>query len=209
MSGLGEKLRDSAVFNFSGTVTMVVDDSAFGRELTTEALRGFGVQIRYACESAQEAMEILRDHPIDLLFVDCEMPGMDGCELASWIRRSGLEPNAYVPIVMTAGHVRKSKVSAVRDCGANYLITKPFSAASLLERLIWVARDNRPFIEAGDYKGPDRRRAAPKPLKEGERRADMKARAAREAAMGLSEDEAELEAAAAELEAEVAAARGR
>lgn len=205
MSGFGEKLRDSAVFNFSGAVVMVVDDSPFSRELTAEALRGFGAQIRYACNSAEEALDIIRDHTIDLLLVDCEMPGMDGCDMVRWIRGSGLEPNAYVPIIMTAGHVRRSKVSAVRDCGANYLITKPFSAASLLERLVWVARDNRPFLETGDYKGPDRRRAKAKPLKEGERRADMIARAKREAELGLSEDEAELEAVAAELEAQVAA----
>jgi len=209
MSGYGENLRDSAVFNLTDAVTMVVDDSAFGRELTAEALRGFGVQIKYSCESAQEAMAILKDQPVDLLLVDCEMPGMDGCELVTWIRRSGLDPNAYIPIIMTAGHVRKSKLAAVRDCGANFLITKPFSAASLLERVIWVARDNRPFLEAGNYKGPDRRRTPAKPLREGERRADMIARAARDATMGLSEDESELEAAAAELEAEIAASRGR
>lgn len=208
MNGTGEKLRDSAVVNFAGAITMVVDDSAFSRELTVEALRGFGVQIRYACSSAEDAIQILRDHPVDLLLVDCEMPGLDGCELVRWVRHSGHDPNAYVPVIMTAGHVRRSKLGAVRDCGANYLITKPFSAASLLERLVWVARDNRPFIEAGDYKGPDRRRSKSKPLKEGERRADMIARAQHEAAMGLSEDEADLEAAVAELEAEVAGKRG-
>lgn len=209
MSGSSEKLRDSAVVNFSGAVTMVIDDSAFSRELTVEALRGFGVQVRYTCSSGQDAIEILRDQSVDLLLVDCEMPGLDGCELVHWVRHSGLDPNAYVPIIMTAGHVRRSKLAAVRDCGANYLITKPFSASSLLERLIWVARDNRPFIEAGDYKGPDRRRNKPKPLKEGERRADMVARARKEAELGLTEDEADLEAAVAELEAEVVANRGR
>lgn len=208
MIGSSEKLRDSAVINLTGAVTMVVDDSAFSRELTAEALRGFGVQIRYACSNGPDAIDILRDQPIDLLLVDCEMPGMDGCDLVRWIRNSGLEPNAYIPIIMTAGHVRRSKLAAVRDCGANYLITKPFSASSLLERLIWVARDNRPFLEVGDYKGPDRRRHKPKPLKEGERRADMIARARQEAELGLTDDEADLEAAVAELEAEVAA-RGR
>ena len=74
-----------------------------------------------------------------------------------WLRRSGLEPNAYAPVIMTAAHVRRSKVSEARDCGANFLITKPFSAGVLLERIVWVARDARPFLEVGDYFGPDRR----------------------------------------------------
>lgn len=175
MSSFNENLRDSAVFNFSNAVTMVIDDSPFGLDLTAEALRGFGIQVRYSCYSAAEAIDILKDHTVDLLLVDCEMPGMDGHELVRWIRNSGLEPNAFIPIIMTAGHVRKSKVGAVRDCGANYLVTKPFSAASLLERLIWVARDARPFLEVGDYKGPDRRQRDSVPRENDERRSDMTA----------------------------------
>ena len=181
MSNPGETLRESAVFNLTNAVTMVVDDSSFGLDLTTEALRGFGIQTRYSCCNAGEAMEILKDNTIDLMLVDCEMPGMDGHELVRWLRGSGLDPNAYVPVIMTAGHVRKSKVKAVRDCGANFLVTKPFSAASLLERLVWVARDTRPFLEAGDYQGPDRRLKEAEPRAEDERRADMIARAALEA----------------------------
>ncbi|HEX8471766.1 MAG TPA: response regulator [Brevundimonas sp.] len=173
MSSFNENLRESAVFNFNDAVTMVVDDSPFGLDLTAEALRGFGIQVRYSCISAADAINVLKDHTVDLLLIDCEMPGMDGHELVRWIRNSGLDPNAYVPIIMTAGHVRKSKVGAVRDCGANYLVTKPFSAASLLERLIWVARDTRPFLEVGDYRGPDRRQRDSDPRDYNERRSDM------------------------------------
>ena len=157
MSNLGESLRESAVFNLTNAVTMVVDDSGFGLDLTTEALRGFGIQTRYTCHSAGAAMDILKESTVDLILVDCEMPGMDGHELVRWLRGSRLDPNAYVPVIMTAGHVRKSKVAAVRDCGANFLVTKPFSASTLLERIVWAARDTRPFLEVGDYFGPDRR----------------------------------------------------
>lgn len=102
-------------------------------------------------------MDILKTDVVDLLVIDCEMPGMDGHELVRWLRRSALEPNAYIPVIMTAGHVRRSKVGDVRDCGANFLITKPFSVRTFLERIIWVAQDDRPFVEAGGYFGPDRR----------------------------------------------------
>lgn len=171
MSGL-EGLRDSAVINLTGAVTMVVDDSPFGLDITASALLGFGIKTRYACHSAAEAMDILKDHPIDLLVVDTEMPEMDGYELVRWLRRSGLDPNAFAPVIMTATHVRRSRVTEARDCGANFVITKPFSAASLLERIVFVARDTRPFLEVGDYFGPDRR------FREGkapgqERRADV------------------------------------
>ncbi|TAJ67064.1 response regulator [Brevundimonas sp.] len=172
MSGLGEALRESAVINLGSASTMVVDDSPFALELTAQSLMGFGIRTRHACIGAAEAMEILRDQNIDLLVVDCDMPGIDGFELVRWLRRSGLEPNAFVPVIMTAAHIRRSRVAEARDCGANFIITKPFSAATLLERIVWVSRDGRPFLEVGDYFGPDRRfRKAPAPGDE--RRVDL------------------------------------
>lgn len=172
MSALGEALRKSAVINLSGAVTMVVDDSSFALELTTQALMGFGIRPKHTCLGAAEAMEILKEQNIDLLVVDCEMPGIDGFELVRWLRRSGLEPNAFVPVIMTAAHIRRPRVADARDCGASFIITKPFSATTLLERIVWVARDGRPFLEVGDYFGPDRRfRNTPAPKEE--RRADL------------------------------------
>ena len=194
MSAIGETLRESASVNLSGAVTMVVDDSAFALELTGQALMAFGVRARHACLSVAEAKDILKEQTIDLLLVDCEMPGMDGFELVRWLRRSGLEPNAFIPVIMTAAHIRRPRVAEARDCGASFIITKPFSATTLLERIVWVGRDNRPFLEVGDYFGPDRRfRKAPVPGEE--RRADLirkreqEAAAAAEAA-GLAEGEA-------------------
>ncbi|MBU1385600.1 MAG: response regulator [Alphaproteobacteria bacterium] len=156
MGVIGETLRESAIINLTGAVTMVVDDSAFASEITCSALLGFGIKTRYSMRGAAEAIQVLKDVEIDLLVVDCEMPGMDGFELVHWLRRSG-PPNAFVPVIMTAGHIRRAMVTRGRDCGANFIITKPFSAASLLERIIWVARDGRPFLEVGEYFGPDRR----------------------------------------------------
>jgi len=179
MIAVGEALRESAIINLTGAVTMVVDDSAFSADITSSALLGFGIKTRHSMRSAAEAVEVLREVEIDLLVVDCEMPGMDGFDLVHWLRRSG-PPNAFVPVIMTAAHIRRSMVTKARDCGANFIITKPFSASSLLERIVWVARDTRPFLEVGDYFGPDRRFREDEPPGE-ERRSDVIRRAKFEA----------------------------
>ena len=179
MGSVGEALRETAIINLTGAVTMVVDDSAFSAEITTGALLGFGIRTRHSCRSAPEAMAVLGEAEVDLLVVDCEMPGMDGFELVQWLRRSG-PPNAFVPVIMTAAHIRRSMVNKARNCGANYIVTKPFSATSLLERIVWVARDNRPFLEVGEYFGPDRRFREGEPPGR-ERRSDVVRRAEFEA----------------------------
>ena len=186
MSSVGEALRETAIINLTGAVTMVVDDSPFSAEITTSALLGFGIRTKYSCRSAPDAMAILAEAEIDLLVVDCEMPGMDGFELVQWLRRSG-PPNAFVPVIMTAAHIRRSMVNKARNCGANFIVTKPFSASSLLERIVWVARDSRPFLEVGEYFGPDRRfREGTPPGKERRsdilRRVDFEAQKAAQAA---------------------------
>ena len=179
MSAVGEALRESAIINLTGAVTMVVDDSSFSADITASALLGFGIKTRHSMRSGAEAMGLLKEIEIDLLVVDCEMPGMDGFELVHWLRRSG-PPNAFVPVIMTAAHIRRSMVARARDCGAKFIITKPFSAASLLERIVWVARDSRPFLEVGDYFGPDRRFRVDEPPG-AERRSDVLRRAQFEA----------------------------
>ena len=171
MGKVGESLRESALVNLSGAVTMVVDDSNFAAEITATALLGFGIRTRHSCRSTAEAMEILDQAEIDLLVVDGEMGRDSGFEMVERLRRSG-PPNAFVPVIMTAAHIRRSMVARARDCGANFIITKPFSAATLLERIVWVARDERPFLEVGGYFGPDRRFRTTAPPGE-ERRGDV------------------------------------
>lgn len=146
----------NAIFNLGQAVVMVVDDNAFCQKLTCQALLGFGVQVRHKCSSAEEAMKLLEVSTIDLLIVDCDMPGIDGYDLVKWLRHSDLE-NAWVPIMMMSGHTRADKVTDARDCGANFILARPLAPSVFLERILWVARDSRRMLKAGGYHGPDRR----------------------------------------------------
>ena len=63
-----------------------------------------------------------------------------------------------------------------RDVGANFVVAKPLSAAVLLQRVLWVGRDRRPFVNAENYVGPDRRFKfeGPPPGTEGRRESDLR-----------------------------------
>ena len=49
-------------------------------------------------------------------------------------------------------------VFAARDCGVNVVLLRPFSAAQLLEKVMWTLGQDTPFIRSEGYVGPDRRR---------------------------------------------------
>lgn len=77
---------------------LVVDDNPSMASILADILdvKGFTV---HAANSGAEALEILRDHPIDILLTDVKMPGMNGVELCRETRKR--HPN-ITAILMTA-----------------------------------------------------------------------------------------------------------
>jgi hypothetical protein len=63
-------------------------------------------------------------------------------------------------------------IARARDCGSHITVKKPFSPLVLLERIIWVAKEGRPFLFTDRYTGPDRRFQEKEPPKGKARRQD-------------------------------------
>jgi DNA-binding response OmpR family regulator len=172
-------LSPNAIINLSRANVVVIDDNVFSQQLLMQMLQGFGVRSHAEFSSTAAAKEHLSSLPVDLIIVDCEMPEEDGYDFVRWLRRSKLEANVYAPVIMLAGHTKLSKVTKARDCGANFIVARPLAPSTLLDRIVWIARESKPYLEAGDYIGPDRRvREGQPPVGVEERRADMIAKAA-------------------------------
>jgi DNA-binding response OmpR family regulator len=73
------------------------------------------------------------------------------------VRRHADEANRFVPAIIVTGHTRISQVARARDCGAHFIIAKPITPKIILERIFWVGRETRMFIESDTYCGLDRR----------------------------------------------------
>ena len=120
-------------------------------------LRGFGLQAILSCENGAEAQELLKTNHVDLCLIEADLPDMSGADLIRWIRREQKDPLRFVPIIVLSGYTQRRMLSANRDAGANLLLKKPISAQAVFDRIAWVARTPRPYIETGAYVGPDRR----------------------------------------------------
>ena len=51
----------------------------------------------------------------------------------------------------------QGQIETARDCGASFVLIKPISARVLLDRIVWIGRAGRLFVETEGYVGPDRR----------------------------------------------------
>lgn len=165
--------RQSDRVNLSETTVLLIDDNPQSLDILSSIVQGFGVREQVRAMSAEAAKAILNRRSVDLILVDCAMPDMDGYDFVRWLRRENPEPLCMTPAVMLTGHATQAQVAKSRDCGASFIIAKPLTPAVLLQRLLWLAADQRVFVQSAGYVGPDRRvRNAGPPLGMAGRRHD-------------------------------------
>lgn len=143
--------------NLARSTVLLVDHNQKSLDMLSSIFHGFGVKQQIKCGSTAEAVGIMEMRDIDLVLIDCSMPGMDGYDFTRWLRRETAPPMRYTPVVLLTGHAAQSKVHKGRDCGASFVVTKPLTPTVLLQRILWLGADERHFVECETYVGPDRR----------------------------------------------------
>lgn len=139
---------------------LLVDDNQHMRAITSAVLQSAGVRRVREASDGTAALEILREHSIDLAIVDFNMFPLDGVEFTRLVRNSPDTANPYLPIIMMTGHSEKSRVYEARDAGVTEFVVKPITAKAILDRIQAVIIRPRPFVKTEGYFGPDRRRTS-------------------------------------------------
>jgi two-component system KDP operon response regulator KdpE len=128
---------------------LVIDDEPQITRVLRAALTAQGYDVRTA-NDPEEALEVFREWPPDLVVTDLMMPGLSGVDVTRAIRTKSGTP---VLILSVRDHER-SKVEAL-DAGADDYVTKPFSIQELLARvrahLRRAPERTTAAIEAGDF----------------------------------------------------------
>jgi signal transduction histidine kinase/DNA-binding response OmpR family regulator len=108
---------------------LVVDDSDMSLEIAASFIGMFGHDVTCA-GSGEAAVAAVAATAFDAVFMDVQMPGMDGLEATRRIR--GLPgPHARVPVVALTAQVFSNQLAACRDAGMTAHLAKPFTEASL------------------------------------------------------------------------------
>jgi two-component system sensor histidine kinase ChiS len=108
---------------------LVVDDNEDSVWITREILtrRGFEVEVAY---NGPSALELIEQNPPDLIVLDVMMPGMSGIEVLDRLRSNPKQ--AVIPVIMLTAKAQDDDVLEGYKTGADYYITKPFTAKQLL-----------------------------------------------------------------------------
>lgn len=132
--------------DYSGKKVLLVEDNELNREIATEILKSLGLKVDCAADG-MDAVEIMSSeagNQYDLIFMDIQMPKMDGYTATREIRTLNDSKKANIPIIaMTANAFDEDRKKAIK-AGMNGHIAKPIDVNVILQNL------DRIFGQNGD-----------------------------------------------------------
>ncbi len=136
---------------------LLIDDNVHMLNIVESTLRGFGARKIVRAATADVAIDYLRGG-IDIIITDYMIGGMDVLAFTRGVRRSPGTHDRFIPIILLTAHSARSRIEAARDAGVTEICCKPVTPKDLFRKLVAVIDYQRPFIQAPNYVGPDRRR---------------------------------------------------
>jgi two-component system chemotaxis response regulator CheY len=117
---------------------MVVDDVPTMRKMISGHLKQVGFKSVTEAESGESAWKLIQDgvansQPFEFIISDWDMPGMNGLELLTKIRAT--EATKKLPFLMVTADAEQTTVVTAVKAGVNNFIVKPFSVATLKEKI--------------------------------------------------------------------------
>ncbi|WP_246598834.1 chemotaxis response regulator CheY [Methylogaea oryzae] len=112
---------------------LIVDDFSTMRRIIKNLLRELGFNNVVEADDGQTALPKLHGGGIDFLVTDWNMPGMNGIDLLKAVRA---DPKlANLPVLMVTAEAKREQIVEAAQAGVNGYIIKPFTAATLKEKL--------------------------------------------------------------------------
>lgn len=112
---------------------LVVDDFSTMRRIVRNLLKELGFSNVEEAEDGAVALSRLKSGGIDFLITDWNMPNMDGLTLLQSVRADPALKS--LPVLMITAEAKKENIIAAAQAGASGYIVKPFTAATLGEKM--------------------------------------------------------------------------
>ncbi|MFT5923192.1 MAG: two-component system chemotaxis response regulator CheY [Paraglaciecola sp.] len=112
---------------------LVVDDFSTMRRIIKNLLKDLGFANIQEADDGNTALPMLQQGDFDFVVTDWNMPGMQGIDLLRAIRADA--NLKHIPVLMVTAEAKKEQIVAAAQAGVNGYVIKPFTAATLKEKL--------------------------------------------------------------------------
>ena len=137
---------------------LIVDDDHYMRKVVRAMLTALGVKHIHESSDGAAGLEAIKELNPDIVFVDWEMPTIDGLQFIRMVRSPGTFPIPDVPIILLTGHAERWRVIEAARFGVHEYLLKPVSTKALLDRIVAVLVRPRRMVQLDKYYGPEPRR---------------------------------------------------
>jgi two-component system chemotaxis response regulator CheY len=117
---------------------LIVDDFSTMRRIVRGLLKELGYNNAEEAEDGVAALALLKGAKFDFVVSDINMPNMNGFELLTQIKTD--EKLKHLPVLMVTAEARKEDIVAAAQGGAAGYIVKPFTKATLAEKLTHILK---------------------------------------------------------------------
>ncbi|MGE5328953.1 MAG: response regulator [Deltaproteobacteria bacterium] len=114
---------------------IIVEDSLMIRDLLQKALEKCGCNVCAVAKNGKEGIEIFKAHRPDIVFMDLNMPIMDGPDAIKNIKE--INPNAKIVVLSAMGDYEM--IEQVKALGVSFFIKKPFDIRDIISVLASIA----------------------------------------------------------------------
>lgn len=144
-------------YDLSGITVLILEQQSLMRDLMKQVFREFKVKNTHITDDVNVAFDTFCQTDIDLILTDWSH-GIDGMSFLKNVRQHDDSPNPYVPVIVVTANTEIDHVFKARDTGMSEYLAKPVSAKLIYSRICSTIDSTRPYVRAGGFFGPDRRR---------------------------------------------------
>lgn len=112
---------------------LIVDDFSTMRRIVKNLLQDLGYTNTAEADDGKTALPLLKASSFDFVVTDWNMPGMTGLDLLKAIRAD--DRLAKLPVLMVTAEAKREQIVEAAQNGVNGYIIKPFTAATLQEKI--------------------------------------------------------------------------
>ena len=112
---------------------LIVDDFSTMRRIIKNLLRDLGYNNTHEADDGNTALPMLKNGDYQFVVTDWNMPGMQGIDLLKAIRLD--DKLKHLPVLMVTAEAKREQIIEAAQAGVNGYVVKPFTAATLKEKL--------------------------------------------------------------------------
>jgi two-component system, sensor histidine kinase LadS len=128
-----EPVRTDSMDDAINARALVVEDNPVNKMVLSALLERFGLTVASA-SNGQEALEFLRENHVDIVFMDCQMPVMDGFETTRQLRKCG-GTNQHVPVIAVTANAMSRDIERCITAGMDDHVKKPIDRQLLRTKI--------------------------------------------------------------------------